>query len=162
MTEEDLLLDPVGDDYPSLVGEALLSLDNDEFSCSASLSENGYVWMVVGRRLFVWKLENEKASANAAYQLSLPPSGLPYNVRTVRVYLRPNSSNVGVIAISPEGTIRHWPNIGRSYSDSSVDLEREVALSLDEVIDSGELVQICFLVYSTPIDSKRHQMFLIL
>lgn len=43
-----------------------------------------------------------------------------------------------MIAISPEGTIRHWPNISRNYIDSSIDLEREVALSLDVITYSGE------------------------
>lgn len=38
-----------------------------------------------------------------------------------------------MIAVTPEGIIRHWPVIDRQGSDCSVDLDREVALSLRRV-----------------------------
>ncbi|KHN75215.1 Nuclear pore complex protein 15 [Toxocara canis] len=77
----------------------------------------------------------KKSASYVPYLLQLPPSGLPYTVRTIRVFTKARSSAPGVIAVSPEGTIRYWSNINRGYSDSSVDLEREVALSLDDITD---------------------------
>uniref|UniRef100_A0A0M3ILT8 Nucleoporin_N domain-containing protein n=1 Tax=Ascaris lumbricoides TaxID=6252 RepID=A0A0M3ILT8_ASCLU len=146
MLDEELLLESVETDYPSLVREALSINSDVEFHCSASLSENNYVWFVIGRALFIWKLKDEKSTINVPFVLTLPPSGLPYTVRTIRIYTKSNSSTVGVIAISPEGTIRHWPNISRNYIDSSIDLEREVALSLDVITYSEEAM---FLLSTT-------------
>ena len=40
------------------------------------------------------------------------------------------SSLPGVIAVSPEGTVRHWASINRQPVDVSVDLEREVVMSV--------------------------------
>lgn len=39
-------------------------------------------------------------------------------------------SDPGVLAVSPEGVIRHWPVVGRQFNDSVVELQSEVALSL--------------------------------
>uniref|UniRef100_A0A915BIY4 Nucleoporin Nup133/Nup155-like N-terminal domain-containing protein n=3 Tax=Parascaris univalens TaxID=6257 RepID=A0A915BIY4_PARUN len=146
MLDEVLLLESVENDYPSLVREALSINSDVEFHHCASLSETNYVSFIIGRALFIWKLNDEKSTINVPFVLTLPPSGLPYTIRTIRIYKKSNSSTVGVIAISPEGTIRHWPNISRNYIDSSIDLEREVALSLDVITKSEEVM---FLLSTT-------------
>lgn len=45
----------------------------------------------------------------------------------------PGFSTSGVIAVTPEGIVRHWSMPDRQFSDSSVDLDREVALSLTRI-----------------------------
>uniref|UniRef100_A0A915PNY9 Nucleoporin Nup133/Nup155-like C-terminal domain-containing protein n=1 Tax=Setaria digitata TaxID=48799 RepID=A0A915PNY9_9BILA len=101
--------------------------------CSASLSSCGYAWLIVGQNLYVWKYDPEEFYTGAPAVLNLPPSGLPHNAQTVCVYKRQGFSTQGVIAVTPEGIIRHWSLPDRQFSDSAIDLEREVPLSLTRV-----------------------------
>lgn len=124
--DDEVVLNTVELEYPSLVREKLAESDHD--CLSASVCEEGYAWFVIDKELFIWKYRESESSSLVV--LNLPPSGLPFTTRTVYVYSKPDSPLPGVIAVSPEGTIRHWPTLGRQFTDSSVDLNREVALSL--------------------------------
>lgn len=58
-------------------------------------------------------------------------------------------SALGIIAVTPEGIIRHWSMPDRQFSDSSVDLGREVALSLTRINlqSSGFISFICMEIF---------------
>uniref|UniRef100_A0A1I7VPW0 Nuclear pore complex protein Nup133 n=1 Tax=Loa loa TaxID=7209 RepID=A0A1I7VPW0_LOALO len=147
MESVELVLEPVGNDYPGLVREALAGREPNS-SCSGSLSSCGYAWLIVGQSLYVWKYDAEENCTSAPAVLNLPPSGLPYNAQTVCVYKRQGFSALGIIAVTPEGIVRHWSLPDRQFSDSSVDLDREVALSLGRInLQSSE--GICFLLATT-------------
>ncbi|KAM3728111.1 Nuclear pore complex protein [Dirofilaria immitis] len=147
MDSVELVLESVGNDYPGLVREALTAKEPDSI-CSASLSSCGYAWLIVGQSLYVWKYDAEDGYACAPAVLNLPPSGLPYNAQTVCVYKRQGFSTSGIIAVTPEGIVRHWSMPDRQFSDSSIDLDREVVLSLTRInLQSSE--GICFLLATT-------------
>lgn len=42
-------------------------------------------------------------------------------------------SSLGIVAIAPEGNVRHWSMPDRQFCDSAIDLDREVALSLTRI-----------------------------
>ncbi|VDK66209.1 unnamed protein product, partial [Onchocerca ochengi] len=132
MESVELVLESVENDYPGLVREALAAKEPNS-SCSASLSSCGYAWLIVGHNLYVWKYDAEEGYAGAPAVLNLPPSGLPFNAQTVCVYKRQGFSTFGIIAVTPEGAVRHWSMPDRQFSDSSVDLDREVVLSLTRI-----------------------------
>uniref|UniRef100_A0A1I8EJ82 Nucleoporin_N domain-containing protein n=1 Tax=Wuchereria bancrofti TaxID=6293 RepID=A0A1I8EJ82_WUCBA len=147
MESVELMLESVGNDYPGLVREALAGKEPNTL-CSGSLSSCGYAWLIVGQSLYVWKYDAEDDYIGAPAVLNLPPSGLPYNAQTVCVYKRQGFSTLGIIAVTPEGVVRHWSMPDRQFSDSSVDLDREVALSLTRInLQSSE--GICFLLATT-------------
>ncbi|VDP17159.1 unnamed protein product [Onchocerca flexuosa] len=132
MESVELVLESVENDYPGLVREALAAKEPNN-SCSASLSSCGYAWLIVGHNLYVWKYDAEDGYACAPAVLNLPPSGLPYNAQTVCVYKKQGFSTFGIVAVTPEGVFRHWSMPDRQFSDSSVDLDREVVLSLTRI-----------------------------
>uniref|UniRef100_A0A0N5ADQ2 Nucleoporin_C domain-containing protein n=1 Tax=Syphacia muris TaxID=451379 RepID=A0A0N5ADQ2_9BILA len=132
--DEEVVLVPLGEEYPSLVREQLGG-EEEELHSSASLSENGYAWLVVGKQLYIWKYENSENESNSLTVLTLPQSGLPFTTRSICVYMSPGATLPGVIAVSPEGTIRHWETVGRQPVDTSIELEREVVHSLEAFPD---------------------------
>ncbi|CAG9533846.1 unnamed protein product [Cercopithifilaria johnstoni] len=147
MESVELVLESVGDDYPGLVREALAAKEPNS-SCSGSLSSCGYAWLIVGQNFYVWKYDAEEDYVGAPAVLNLPPSGLPYNAQTVCVYKRQGFATLGIIVVTPEGIVRHWSLPDRQFSDSSIDLGREVALSLTRVnLQSSE--GIWFLLATT-------------
>ncbi|VIO89852.1 Uncharacterized protein BM_BM8142 [Brugia malayi] len=147
MESVELVLESVGNDYPGLVREALAGKEPNTL-CSGSLSSCGYAWLIIGQSLYVWKYDAEDDYIGAPAVLNMPPSGLPYNAQTVCIYKRQGFSTLGIIAVTPEGVVRHWSMPDRHFSDSSVDLDREVALSLTRVnLQSSE--GICFLLATT-------------
>ncbi|KAL3990072.1 Non-repetitive/WGA-negative nucleoporin C-terminal family protein [Acanthocheilonema viteae] len=147
MESVELVLESVGNDYPGLVREALTAKEPNS-TCSGSLSSCGYAWLIVGQNLYVWKYDTEEDYAGAPAVLTLPPSGLPYNAQTVCIYKRQGFSTLGIIVVTPEGIVRHWSMPDRQFSDSSVDLGREVALSLTR-INSQSSEGIWFLLATT-------------
>uniref|UniRef100_A0A0R3RSI1 Nucleoporin_C domain-containing protein n=1 Tax=Elaeophora elaphi TaxID=1147741 RepID=A0A0R3RSI1_9BILA len=147
MGSVELVLESVGSDYPGLVREALAAKEPNS-PCSGSLSSCGYAWLIVGQNLYVWKYDAEEDYAGAPSVLNLPPSGLPYNAQTICVYKRQGFSTFGVIAVTPEGIVRHWSMPDRQFSDSSVNLDREVVLSLTRInLQSSEGIH--FLLATT-------------
>ncbi|VDM98688.1 unnamed protein product [Thelazia callipaeda] len=133
----ELVLESVGSDYPGLVREALTKKSSS--SCSGSISSCGYAWLIVDRDLYVWKYDTEEDSADGPLVFNLPPSGLPYSAQTVSIYRRQGFSAPGIIAVSPEGIVRHWSLPERQPTDCTVNLEREVVLSVTRInIESSE------------------------
>lgn len=66
---------------------------------SAVLSEEGWAWLVCGRRLLVWKYRQEESRSRLVNhqfrELTLPPSDLAHRAQLVVVYT-PAEGQVGV------------------------------------------------------------------
>ncbi|KAG1670395.1 Nuclear pore complex protein Nup133 [Nymphon striatum] len=138
-----------GVSLPVLVAEAL-----DRSSCtSVKISENGWCWLVSGRRLFIWKYkipQGSKSVSSYCKELTLPSSDLAHKAELVSVHAVKSDSSVMVqpvaIAVSPEGLVRYWPSITHdgSYFETSVDLHGQECFSLTDVQPFG-----CILATTT-------------
>lgn len=81
---------------------------------SACLDKDGWAWLVCGRKLFVWRYIQTTKTKIESYELELPGSDLLHKADLIRlVHLTGSVSShaPGVIAVSPEGIIRYWPNV---------------------------------------------------
>lgn len=129
-------------------------------SLSVKISENGWAWLVCGRQLFVWKYKREephqqqlqnRVAPSSCYQLQLPASDLAHKAELVCVLSvsctiggthneKGSQPLPGVIAVSPEGIIRFWPNIayeGHSIEASAYDLQGQECISLTNMQPLG-------------------------
>lgn len=112
---------------------------------SISLSQNGWAWLVHGRRLVVWrynKLGNTKPFSANCRELTLPPSDLAHNSKLVNVFASNENQTPSCIAVSPEGLVRFWPSIahaGSSYEINS-DLQGQECYSLCNVQPLGSIL----------------------
>jgi nuclear pore complex protein Nup133 len=107
---------------PVLMVEAMLTGEQPLRPQSVKITEGGWLWMICGRKLFVWQFRsgNKKASAsNPCFELELPPSDLVFKADLINLFT-PEATKEGeegrpapvaLIAASPEGTIRYWHNI---------------------------------------------------
>lgn len=111
-------------------------------SLSVKISDRGWAWLVCGRRLFVWKYESDsKRPETACFELELPPTDLAHKAELVTLLLPDASSakhrsTVGVIAVSPEGILRYWPNVAKeshSVETSVSELHGEECFMLTNV-----------------------------
>ncbi|CAJ0954508.1 unnamed protein product, partial [Mesorhabditis belari] len=126
--ELEASLDEQSIEYPALFVEYLLSNDN-ESSQIASLNANGWCWLVAENRLYLW---NHKKN-DATYTLNLIPNARPYNAQDIVVYERAKQLLPGVMAVTTShlsGTVRHWPSIKSTYTDTQLNLNHETLLSL--------------------------------
>ncbi|XP_074604837.1 nuclear pore complex protein Nup133 [Brevipalpus obovatus] len=104
--------------YPSVLPVLLIEAISLEASphrtISVNLGKDGWAWLVCGRRLFVWKYVQGTKSKIESYELQLPSSDLLHKADLIRLIPPQNVSSThatpGVIAVSPEGIIRYWPN----------------------------------------------------
>lgn len=130
---------------------------------SARISDSGWAWLVSGRRLFVWRYFEDcsasltKPKASKCYELSLPPSDIAHKAELICVLTSFEQKNKfpSALAVSPEGSIRYWPNISQEGNtfDSIVtaDLQGQECLSLVDIQPLGcmlgtttsSLVHIC-------------------
>lgn len=65
-----------------------------------------------------------------AFRLNLPSTGLQYSEKNVCLYKQNNRALPSVLAVSPEGCVRHWTEVGKPHKDWSIDLKNEVAHSV--------------------------------
>ncbi|OTF74251.1 nuclear pore complex protein Nup133-like protein, partial [Euroglyphus maynei] len=89
---------------------------------TARISNDGWAWFVVGRKLFIWRFLDDatgnKPKTTKCYELLLPASDIAHKAELVCVsnsmtqYQQQQHSRFpSAIAVSPEGSIRYWPNI---------------------------------------------------
>lgn len=84
------------------------------------------------------------------YRLPVPSTGLSYADSSICFYKRGSFLYMrlynllegqklpGVLVVSPEGTIRHWPELGDVYKDVVVELNSEVAFSIVHMESKGK------------------------
>ncbi|XP_033628946.1 nuclear pore complex protein Nup133-like [Asterias rubens] len=136
-----------GSSVPVLITEALAMADRST-SVSVHIHPSGWACVVCGRRLFVWRYKHTHiAKATFCKELSLPPSELSHKADLVcLIPASRDNQSVTVMAVSPEGIIRYWPNIASegTYSESSADLNGEECFSLTQFEPYG-----CILATTT-------------
>ncbi len=98
------------------------------------MNEDGWIWMVFGRTLFLWSYKST-SDFLTCYTLSLSPSGLKYTAEAVTVIggnAEGKISPPGVVAVSPEGVVRHWTKAtsANQFTETTVDLHGQVARAL--------------------------------
>ncbi|XP_063850979.1 nuclear pore complex protein Nup133-like isoform X1 [Scylla paramamosain] len=124
-----------GSSLPTLVKEALTFADRN-VEMSAVLSEEGWAWLVCGRRLLVWKYRQEESRSRLVNhqfrELTLPPSDLAHRAQLVVVYTPAEGQVPSCIAASPEGFVRYWGTITHeaSYCEVSTELQGQECESL--------------------------------
>lgn len=134
-----------GAPIPVQVTEALTFSDRNAL-CSASISNDGWAWFVIGRRLFIWQAIGSKQSFSAiCRELALPPSDLAYSANLISVFTLHGNQTVSCVAVSPEGLIRYWPNT----SNEGISIESNANLQGQECETIERISQIGFIVATT-------------
>ncbi|RWS30753.1 nuclear pore complex protein Nup133-like protein [Leptotrombidium deliense] len=132
-----------GSVLPVLVIEAISSEVSSRNAVSVKLSESGWVWLVCGRRVFVWKFKRsslDRSSTCTCFELLLPPSDLSHKADLICLLENGSNQIPGLIATSPEGIVRYWPSIaydGHSIETSVIDLQGQECFSLTNVQPLG-------------------------
>ncbi|XP_014675346.1 PREDICTED: nuclear pore complex protein Nup133-like [Priapulus caudatus] len=142
-----------------LVAEALTMLDEDT-PVSACFDHEDWAWLVVRRKLFVWKHSGEEVAKLQCSELTLPASDLNHHARLACVFPNPNDTvSMSVMAVSPEGIIRYWENVSREdrYVDVNADLQGQEGQLLSGALPLGCLLATTTgdLLLLTPIDAGR-------
>nr|XP_022913982.1 nuclear pore complex protein Nup133 [Onthophagus taurus] len=170
LRSQNYFVESYGQSLPVLITEAL-TFSERTTPVSANLSDNGYVWLVCGRRVLIWQYRQavhhgtpqRKTATNQCIELKLPQSDLAHKAELVSVFIAPNSNVASCIASSPEGVVRYWPSIAHEgvSIEECVDLQGQECDSLIETNGFG-----CVLVTTTCTtvilqpqnNSGRHQL----
>ncbi|KAI1302320.1 Nuclear pore complex protein [Halotydeus destructor] len=116
-------IEQFGSMLPVLVVEAISTESVGLGALSARITEHGWAWLICGRKLFVWRFKDDSKRMNTpCFELELPPSDLVHKADLVTLLLSSESGKdktVGVIAVSPAGCLRYWPNI--AYESHSIE-----------------------------------------
>lgn len=138
------LVESYGLQLPVLVNEALTFSEKNQ-TVSVRCAENGWAWVVHGRRLLVWQYKdvrnvgtgnsppksakelinrNSQRRAGGMAQcreLTLPHCDIGHKASLVSVFLSEGQQQMAFcVAVSPTGDVRYWPSI--AHDGSSVDL----------------------------------------
>lgn len=112
-------------------------------SISVNIVKEGWAWLVCGRRLFVWKYVQTKKSRIESFELQLPGSDLLHKADLVCLVSYKSTHVPGIVAVSPEGTIRYWPSIahdGHFIETVAGDLQGQECFSLTDIEPLGYIL----------------------
>lgn len=117
------LLSEYGTQTPLAVTEAL-TLQPKRSKPSAKLEQNGWVWIVCGRKAFIWNFQNTPVNkVGNCFELLLPASDLGHCAELVTVF-ESNRGNgfASCLSITPSGNVRYWDDISleNSYTELSI------------------------------------------
>ena len=142
-----------GSMLPVLMVEAMLTGEQPLRPQSVKITESGWLWLVCGRKLFVWQFRTtskKTSTTNPCFELELPPSDLVFKADLVTLFSGLSSSAeegrpapVALLAVSPEGTIRFWHNIAfeSSFLETTVqDLQGQECATLCQLSNRGCLL----------------------
>lgn len=115
------VVEKFGSVLPVIVREATKHADRNSQTPSCHISDSGWAWFVLGRRLLIW---HTKAKDNECRELELPGSDLAHRTSLVCVFNAAGGTQA-CIAVSPEGNIRYWPSINHAEMsfDENTDLQ---------------------------------------
>lgn len=120
---------------PFPVVEALNSTNWSSNSMSVRMMDRGWAWLVIGRKLLIWKFREDKKTAvrtrrmlSPCFELQLPQSDLIHKADLINVFFIPRDPNTSqrivnvpaALAISPEGTVRFWSNVTNERPSESI------------------------------------------
>ncbi|KAK6018964.1 N-terminal like protein [Ostertagia ostertagi] len=148
----ELVLDRIPIEYPALVMETFLSIENGQSELTVAslrcmVTVDGFETQCIcveynaglDRRTNGIRHDTECDSGRSTVQLPLPPSGLPYSARSVVVYKNTRGRPPGLLVVSGEGVARHWPSVTSSiHSETVIDLTSEVTLSV-QLLESSDI-----------------------
>ncbi|KAG5319781.1 NU133 protein, partial [Acromyrmex heyeri] len=120
-----------GSPLPVLVTEALTFVDRNT-AVSVNISEDGWAWLVYGRKLLVWQCKanihdskQRRAFKSQCRELLLPQSDLAHKADCIAVWVLPGHQVPSCMAVSPEGVVRFWASV--AHEGSSVETSAELA-----------------------------------
>ncbi|KYN19289.1 hypothetical protein ALC57_08466 [Trachymyrmex cornetzi] len=120
-----------GSPLPVLVTEALTFVDRNT-AVSVNISEDGWAWLVYGRKLLVWQCKanihdskQRRTFKSQCRELLLPQSDLAHKADCIAVWVMPGHQVPSCMAVSPEGVVRFWASV--AHEGSSVETSAELA-----------------------------------
>ncbi|KYM94728.1 hypothetical protein ALC62_14709 [Cyphomyrmex costatus] len=125
------IVENFGSPLPVLVTEALTFVDRNT-AVSVNISENGWAWLVYGRKLLVWQCKanihdskQRRTFKTQCRELLLPQSDLAHRANCIAVWVLPGHQVPSCMAVSPEGVVRFWTSV--AHEGSSVETSAELA-----------------------------------
>uniref|UniRef100_A0A182QEJ5 Nucleoporin Nup133/Nup155-like N-terminal domain-containing protein n=1 Tax=Anopheles farauti TaxID=69004 RepID=A0A182QEJ5_9DIPT len=135
------ILESYGYSLPVLVTE-VLTFNERSANVSVNYSQNGWAWLVQGRRLLVWQyrdMQGQKPGfggsaagsadhfstprrppyAGQCRQLTLPHCDIGHKASLVTVFVNEGQQMASCLAVSPAGDVRYWLSI--AHDGSSID-----------------------------------------
>ncbi|ALC47782.1 Nup133 [Drosophila busckii] len=128
-----------GQALPVAVNEALTFPGQAANTVSAKIAQNGWAWVVQGRRLLIWQYKETSQSGKTASpprmsskhlrrggasvqcrELTLPYSDIGHKSELVSVFQTEGQQMASCIAVSATGDVRYWASI--SHDSNTVDL----------------------------------------
>ncbi|XP_073982271.1 nuclear pore complex protein Nup133 isoform X2 [Rhodnius prolixus] len=110
------LVEQFGPQMPVQVAESLASNQGRKRSSVKVSGEYGWGWYVCGRKLLVWHVVPTKetiAPTVISRELLLPSSDLAHTANHVVIFVQPGQKTASCVAISPEGLVRYWQEVGQ-------------------------------------------------
>ena len=112
-----------GSSLPVMVTEVLtLSGSGGGGEVTVRVGEQGWAWLVSGRRLVVWRVRPGGGRAQCR-ELSLPPSDLAHRADLCLVGQSEGGQTPHCLAVSPEGVVRFWPSIAQEGTSTEISAE---------------------------------------
>ncbi|TKR61404.1 hypothetical protein L596_028514 [Steinernema carpocapsae] len=123
-------------EHPVLVKEIL----SDGAEVCVSIEENGFCWLVHKNSMIVWnRLDQTSSGYPSAYTLALPSTGLRYSNEHICFYQSEDRDLPGVLAVSPEGSLRHYVQLDRKAFDLDIDLNNDIVVGVHPLNTSSGL-----------------------
>ncbi|KAI8045319.1 nuclear pore complex protein Nup133 [Drosophila gunungcola] len=129
------VVESFGCPLPVVVNEALTFAGSGAGTVTAKVTQNGWAWVVQGRRLLIWQYKDTAKSGSPprlgkpgrrggglaqCRELTLPYSDLGHKSDLVSVFQTEGQQMASCIAVSATGEVRYWSSI--AHDGNSVDL----------------------------------------
>ncbi|XP_033252784.1 nuclear pore complex protein Nup133-like [Drosophila miranda] len=114
------VVESFGFPLPVVVNEALTFVGSAVGAVSAKVAQNGWAWVVHGRRLLIWQYKETSKGAkqprrggglSQCRELQLPYSDLGYNSELISLFQTDGQQMASCIAVSATRDVRYWPSI---------------------------------------------------
>ncbi|XP_022210631.2 nuclear pore complex protein Nup133 [Drosophila obscura] len=120
------VVESFGFPLPVVVNEALTFVGSAAGTVSAKVAQNGWAWVVHGRRLLIWQYKESSKSGSSprtakhprrgaglsqCRELQLPYSDLGYKSDLISVFQTDGQQMASCIAVSATGDVRYWSSI---------------------------------------------------
>nr|CAD2129021.1 unnamed protein product [Meloidogyne enterolobii] len=149
MTDLKLFIDPYEAPYPSTVRELLNDTDKRKANICATVTPLGRCLLICNNHIYVWSFIKSESGIPHATHMELPTTGLKYSVQLVCLFNKSQASKyMSLLAISPEGHLRYWSELGKQPRNEQCLLNNEVAHSIQQ-INSQENVHRFLLTTTT-------------
>ncbi|XP_001847396.2 nuclear pore complex protein Nup133 [Culex quinquefasciatus] len=128
------ILECYGLPLPVQVSE-ILTFAERSAPVSIGYGQNGWAWLVHGRRLLIWQYREShskaamatggdfptprRALASQCRQLTLPHCDIGHKATLISVFIAEGHQMASCLAVSPAGDVRYWPSI--AHDGSSMD-----------------------------------------